>query len=66
MSKDPSYSEVQSLQEEVSLGVLAVIKVVYTSLLNSETFSGSHLVVASDSLFLSFLPLPHLSVPSRQ
>ena len=66
MSKDPSYSEVQRLQEDVSLGVFAVIKVVYKSLLNSETFSGSHLVVASDSLFLSFLPLPHLSVPSRR
>ena len=48
--------------------VFAIIKAIYKDkfLLNSGTFSGSHLVVASDSLFLSFLPLPHLSVHSHQ
>ena len=59
MSKDPSYSDVQRLQEDVSMYVLAIIKVLYKDklLLNLETFSGSQLVVASDSLFLFFCSL---------
>lgn len=67
MSKDPSYSEVQRLQEDVSLGVFAVIKVKYKSLLNSETVTGSHLVAALlIVLFLSFCLFLISLVPSRR